>query len=159
MSDNWRHRAECRKPEYDAELWFPAGNTGPALLQIAEAKAVCDHRCPVVDSCLQWALETRQDGGVWGGLSEGERRQPPPCGTSAAYRRHQVTGESCPACTEAHERRQKRPRPTLAPCGTRAAYQRHRKDGEPIDDACRAANTEASRRLRTTGTTKLVDAA
>jgi WhiB family redox-sensing transcriptional regulator len=28
----------------------------------------------VVEPCLQWALETGQDSGVWGGLSEDERR-------------------------------------------------------------------------------------
>ena len=67
----WRHRAACR--EEDPELFFPIGNTGPALLQIEEAKAVC-RRCPVREECLQWALETGQDAGVWGGLSEDERR-------------------------------------------------------------------------------------
>jgi len=43
------------------------------LLQIEEAKAVC-RRCDVREQCLQWALETGQDAGVWGGLSEDERR-------------------------------------------------------------------------------------
>ncbi|GAA2604304.1 WhiB family transcriptional regulator [Streptomyces tubercidicus] len=68
---DWRHDAVCR--EADPELFFPVGNTGPALLQIEEAKAVC-RRCPVMGQCLQWALETRQDTGVWGGMSEDERR-------------------------------------------------------------------------------------
>jgi WhiB family redox-sensing transcriptional regulator len=68
---DWRHRAACR--EEDPELFFPIGNTGPALLQIEEAKAVC-MRCDVRDACLQWALDTGQDAGVWGGLSEDERR-------------------------------------------------------------------------------------
>jgi WhiB family redox-sensing transcriptional regulator len=27
-----------------------------------------------MDSCLQWALESGQDAGVWGGMSEDERR-------------------------------------------------------------------------------------
>ena len=68
---DWRHHAACR--DVDPELFFPIGNTGPALLQIDEAKQVC-HRCPVQESCLQWALESGQDSGVWGGLSEDERR-------------------------------------------------------------------------------------
>jgi WhiB family transcriptional regulator, redox-sensing transcriptional regulator len=68
---DWRHDALCR--EEDPELFFPIGNTGPALLQIDEAKQVCQ-RCPVTDSCLEWALESGQDAGVWGGLSEDERR-------------------------------------------------------------------------------------
>jgi WhiB family redox-sensing transcriptional regulator len=68
---DWRHQAQCL--DEDPELFFPIGNTGPALLQIEEAKAVC-RRCPVVDTCLKWALENGQDAGVWGGLSEDERR-------------------------------------------------------------------------------------
>jgi WhiB family redox-sensing transcriptional regulator len=68
---DWRHRAICR--DEDPELFFPVGNSGPALLQIAEAKAVCQ-RCPVTSECLSWALETGQDAGVWGAMSEDERR-------------------------------------------------------------------------------------
>ncbi|MER6917085.1 WhiB family transcriptional regulator [Streptomyces sp. NPDC000594] len=69
---DWRHNAVCR--EEDPELFFPIGTTGPALLQIDEAKAVC-RRCPVMEQCLQWALEADQEHGVWGGLSESERRR------------------------------------------------------------------------------------
>ena len=68
---DWRHHAACR--DEDPELFFPIGNTGPALLQIDEAKRVCQ-RCAVMESCLQWALESGQDAGVWGGMSEDERR-------------------------------------------------------------------------------------
>ncbi|MFI9772170.1 WhiB family transcriptional regulator [Streptomyces sp. NPDC052415] len=68
---DWRHRAVCHGEEPD--LFFPVSNTGPALLQIGEAKAVC-RRCPVMEQCLKWALEFDQDSGVWGGLSEDERR-------------------------------------------------------------------------------------
>lgn len=68
---DWRLNALCS--EEDPELFFPVGNTGPALLQIEEAKTVC-RRCPVMEECRQWALETGQDAGVWGGLSEDERR-------------------------------------------------------------------------------------
>jgi len=68
---DWRHQAACLTE--DPELFFPIGNTGPALLQIEEAKKVCA-RCVVRDKCLVWALETSQDHGVWGGLSEDERR-------------------------------------------------------------------------------------
>ena len=67
----WRNRAACL--DEDPELFFPIGNTGPALLQIKEAKAVCG-RCKVVETCLEWAMESGQDFGVWGGLSEDERR-------------------------------------------------------------------------------------
>ncbi|NUS74040.1 MAG: WhiB family transcriptional regulator [Corynebacteriales bacterium] len=68
---DWRHRALCR--DEDPELFFPIGTSGPALLQVESAKAVCG-RCPVQQSCLEWALESGQDAGVWGGLDEDERR-------------------------------------------------------------------------------------
>jgi WhiB family redox-sensing transcriptional regulator len=67
----WRDRAACL--DEDPELFFPIGNTGPALLQAEEAKAVC-RRCEVVEACLAWAIESGQDAGVWGGLSDDERR-------------------------------------------------------------------------------------
>jgi hypothetical protein len=44
------------------ELFFKIGNTGTALLQIEEAKAVC-RRCEVVEPCLSWAMESRQEDG------------------------------------------------------------------------------------------------
>lgn len=31
------------------------------------------HQCPVEDDCLEYALATSQDHGVWGGTSERER--------------------------------------------------------------------------------------
>ncbi len=68
---DWRHEAICR--DEDPELFFPVGNSGPAIAQIAEAKVVC-RRCPVMSDCLAWALESGQDAGVWGGMSEDERR-------------------------------------------------------------------------------------
>jgi WhiB family redox-sensing transcriptional regulator len=67
----WRAKAACL--DEDPELFFPTGSTGPALEQIAAAKAVCQ-RCPVITQCLQWALKTNQDAGIWGGLTEDERR-------------------------------------------------------------------------------------
>src|SRR5690606_31621443 len=68
---DWRDKAACLT--VDPELFFPVGNTGPAVDQIEKAKAVCA-RCTVTEICLQYALETGQDSGVWGGLSDDERR-------------------------------------------------------------------------------------
>lgn len=71
---DWRRRAACLTE--DPELFFPVGNAavaGPARDQTEEAKAVC-RRCESIDTCLRWALETGQDAGVWGGMSEDERR-------------------------------------------------------------------------------------
>ena len=68
---DWRDKAACLT--VDPELFFPVGNTGPAVDQIEKAKSVCA-RCTVTEICLQYALESGQDSGVWGGLSEDERR-------------------------------------------------------------------------------------
>lgn len=67
---DWRNAAACREEE--PELFFPTGDTGPALLQIEEAKAVC-RRCPAVDACLQFALDAGIPSGIFGGLTDKER--------------------------------------------------------------------------------------
>ena len=69
--DQWRHNASCR--DVDPDLFFPVGTTGMALEQIASAKEVCT-MCPAQGPCLEYALSTNQDSGVWGGTSEDERR-------------------------------------------------------------------------------------
>ncbi|MEU7151226.1 WhiB family transcriptional regulator [Streptomyces sp. NPDC039022] len=68
-----RPRPACA--DEDPELFFPIGNTGPALIQIEEAKAVC-HRCPRLlrERCLQDALEGNESG-VWGGTDEDDRHR------------------------------------------------------------------------------------
>ena len=79
----WVHRARCK--DEDPELFFPVGTTGPAATQTTRAKSVCQ-RCDVRAECLEWAMATGQDSGVWGGLSEEERRS-----LRRARRRGQLT--------------------------------------------------------------------
>lgn len=69
---DWRHHAACREG-IDPETFFPIGTSGPALLQVEQAKQVC-RSCPVIDECLRWAVDAGVDDGVWGGMSEEERR-------------------------------------------------------------------------------------
>lgn len=72
MEGNWRNSAACKRA--DPELFFPSGETSKHDLdQIQQAKSFCVN-CLVKDQCLQYALETHQDFGVWGGLSEKERK-------------------------------------------------------------------------------------
>lgn len=71
-ADDWRRRAACRGE--DPEQFFPVTSAGPALAQIAEVTKICA-RCPVRAACLRFALITGQDYGIWGGLTEDERRQ------------------------------------------------------------------------------------
>lgn len=69
---DWRDIAACRDSE--PTLFFPIGTTGLAVDQIQEAKGICAS-CVVTDDCLQYALKTNQEAGVWGGLAEDERRR------------------------------------------------------------------------------------
>ena len=71
-NDDWRDFSACR--DTNPDLFFPVGTTGPAIEQIEQAKAVC-RECPVQTACLEFALVTNQDSGVWGGTSEEERRK------------------------------------------------------------------------------------
>jgi len=70
-SDEWRRVAACR--DTDPDLFFPVGTTGPAIEQISTAKAVCS-QCEAQVDCLDFAIATNQDSGIWGGTSEEERR-------------------------------------------------------------------------------------
>jgi WhiB family redox-sensing transcriptional regulator len=64
---DWRVDALCTQT--DPELFFPekGGST-------RRPKAICA-ACPVAAQCLAYALETDQRYGIWGGMSERERRQ------------------------------------------------------------------------------------
>jgi len=69
---DWRQQANCRDVT-DPDLFFPVGTTGLALEQTDQAKSIC-RLCSVRQQCLDWSLQTHQDSGVWGGLSEEERK-------------------------------------------------------------------------------------
>jgi WhiB family redox-sensing transcriptional regulator len=70
--NDWRDQSACR--DTDPDLFFPVGTTGPAIEQIDNAKAVCG-QCDVRQPCLEFALTSNQDSGIWGGTSEEERRK------------------------------------------------------------------------------------
>ena len=68
---SWHDYAACRGE--NPELFFPIGTSDPAVRQLKQAKAVCAG-CAVQSVCLEWAMLAGIDHGVWGGLSEDERR-------------------------------------------------------------------------------------
>ncbi len=63
----WRQRAACRG--VDPDIFYPMTDE-----EAEEAKAIC-RSCAVREACLEWALETREKDGVWGGATERERRR------------------------------------------------------------------------------------
>ena len=58
----------------DPDLFFADGRGAAAGAKTRKAKKVCAS-CPIQEQCADWALETRQPAGVWGGLDGDERRQ------------------------------------------------------------------------------------
>lgn len=70
-AEEWREVGSCR--QLDTGLFFPIGQTGEAEVKIVRAKKVCV-TCPVRQQCLEFAITTNQEYGVWGGHSEEERR-------------------------------------------------------------------------------------
>jgi len=62
----WVDQALCAQT--DPELWFPEKGGATHV-----AKAICA-QCFVAAECLDYALTTNERFGVWGGLSERERR-------------------------------------------------------------------------------------
>ena len=71
-AEEWRDRAACRDTR--PELFFPIGTTGVALDQIDAAQRVCE-QCPVTERVPRVRAGTNQESGVWGGLTEEERRR------------------------------------------------------------------------------------
>ncbi len=65
--NQWRLDAACR--ELDTAIFFPETEDAAGA-----AKAICA-TCPVREPCLLFALANREEQGVWGGLTESERRR------------------------------------------------------------------------------------
>ena len=69
----WQEDAACRT--HDNMLFFGADDGESELerqSREAQAKAVC-HSCPVRESCLEFAMDTNQRYGIWGGYTDKER--------------------------------------------------------------------------------------
>jgi WhiB family redox-sensing transcriptional regulator len=63
----WQAHARCA--EVDPEIFFPErGGSSKA------ARAVCS-QCDVRSQCLEYALNNKEQFGIWGGTSERERRR------------------------------------------------------------------------------------
>ena len=64
----WQERANCLG--IDPELFFPERGASTR-----EAKSVCAHCAAVRLDCLEYALRNPAKFGIWGGVSERERRR------------------------------------------------------------------------------------
>jgi WhiB family transcriptional regulator, redox-sensing transcriptional regulator len=81
LINDWEEQAACK--DTDIRLWFgdeeerTEGGHGRAFRSPAQtkaAKAICA-RCPVLDDCRRWAMETRIPFGIVGAMTEVERKQ------------------------------------------------------------------------------------
>lgn len=79
----WMDDALCAQT--DPELWFPEKGESAT-----RARQICG-QCPIRQRCAEYALETGQEYGVWGGLNAAER----------SY----LTGTASANVTEAMQRR------------------------------------------------------
>jgi WhiB family redox-sensing transcriptional regulator len=73
---DWEQQAACQ--DTPIEWWFGTDSVDHRpfryKFQTAMAKSVCGS-CPVMIECRSWALEYRIEHGIYGGLTESERRQ------------------------------------------------------------------------------------
>ena len=72
--EGWWERAACRGQDagyFFAPSWFE--KRAEKRAREAVATSICS-RCPVRESCLEYALVAREPHGVWGGMNEMERR-------------------------------------------------------------------------------------
>ena len=63
---SWKQKANCLG--IDPDLFFPERGVSSA-----QAKSVC-RGCVVKEECLEYALQNGEKFGIWGGMSERERR-------------------------------------------------------------------------------------
>src|SRR5688572_1291277 len=67
LDQDWRAGALCAR--FDPDLFF-----APGAIEHKEAKRVC-RECPVQMQCLAYAMNMPVDHGIWGGMTERERRR------------------------------------------------------------------------------------
>ncbi len=67
VEQDWRALGACSQT--DPDLWFAVG-----AMEHKQAKRIC-RECPVQTQCLAYAMDAPVDHGIWGGLTERERRR------------------------------------------------------------------------------------
>lgn len=77
---DWHNHAQCR--DMDQEIFYGEDDrTGKArhhpnltVDEVARARRVCN-ACPVQMACLEWAIVNREEFGIWGGSTAGQRKR------------------------------------------------------------------------------------
>lgn len=118
LTTHYQHKSRRYTPDPDD----PNDHPCPTCIAIS----ICD-LCDVKTECLTTALNNDERHGIWAGLTPKQRTKvrrrngiPPqlfhePCGTTAAYRRHQRRNETpCTPCAEANRQAKRRQRENTA---------------------------------------------
>lgn len=76
MKERWRYLAKCLDLELEERLLFFGDSPSPVKpqSQYKEARLYC-YDCPVQVECLMSAVDNKERLGVWGGLTESQRRR------------------------------------------------------------------------------------
>ena len=67
LDQDWRAEGLCA--QINPDLFFAVG-----AVEHKQAKRIC-RACPVREQCLSYAMDSPIDHGIWGGLTERERRR------------------------------------------------------------------------------------
>jgi hypothetical protein len=108
--------------------------------------------CPLLLACMRYALDAREQHGVWGGVDFEARAIG--CGTERGYRVHRRRGEQpCPRCQAAYDEAVEAERRRLlavahAAGGTVRGYWMHRRLGEEACVPCKRACARQSKARR-----------
>ena len=114
----WNHLAACRGRWDEFCLFLPSKPKAADRQRIAAAVAICQ-TCPVIAECRERAITMPDTARIYGSVVGGmtptelnrarrqrrEDRQPPICGTAAAYKAHREHGERCALCLATHSAR------------------------------------------------------
>lgn len=126
----------------DPDLWH-----SPDPAERHDAARRC-HRCPLLLACMKYALDAREQYGVWGGVDFEARASG--CGTARGYRVHRRRGEQpCARCQAAYDEAVEAERRRLlgvahAAGGTVRGYWMHRRLGEEACVPCKRAQARKS---------------
>lgn len=136
-------RSSLRPCAKDPEQWFTRSAKAKELA--IEGCAVC----PLLTPCRDYALTQQPSHGVWGGLTETERRKyrdgTPACQTLSGFMRHRAKGEQCTPCEswrtgQVEADRRSRLADEHLKGGTRTGARIHLRLGEKACRACSAAS-------------------
>lgn len=128
---NWQDNGACI--DEPVELFFPIGETGAYAVQAEVAKQICA-RCPVYLECLRTAL-MNNEAGIWGGMTERERRNLKNKATTAQYATVDALDElltvTLPACERCGAHRKEKADGMCATCVTETKKEKANAEAVP----------------------------